>query len=146
MRYLKNLLTGWCLIIYLQSACLPLDLILSGLRLTEKRQICRCKITGMHSEGCRCPCCVGPQHEVAAHTDDRASCHIKETTSVSGCRIVPAGCGSQDSFTVDSPRLSLYLVEESIGLEVLASARPLVDRRITHPYSVFSNLPDKIPI
>ena len=146
MRYLKILLTGWCLIIYLQSACLPLDLILSGLRLTEKRQACRCKIAGMHSEGCRCSGCVGLQHEVAAHTADRSCCPIKEATSVSGCCIVAAGCGSRDGYTVDSPRLSLYLVEESIGLEVLASARPLVDCLIIHPYSVFPNLPDKIPI
>ena len=146
MRYLKNLLTGWCLIIYLQSACLPLDLILSGLRLTEKRQVCRCKITGVHSEWCRCPCCVGSQHEVAAHTADRSCCPIEEATSVSGYRIAPAGCGSWDGFTVDSPRLSLYLAEESIGLEALISARPSADCQVTRLYSAFPNLPDKIPI
>ena len=144
MRYLKTFLTGWCLLAYLQSTCLPVDLILSGLQLTEERHACRCKLTGLHDDWCRCPCCVEERAEEMP-SDARSCCPAEKGTSAQYC-LVQAGCGARDDFSVSSPRLSLYLCEEAIGLETTASVRRPVDCRVRHPYSICPNLPDKIPI
>jgi hypothetical protein len=148
MRYLKILLTGWCLLAYLQSACLPVDLILSGLRLTEKRHVCRCKLTGVHDDGCRCPCCVEEISQVEERADTHSCCPGEKGDADADSRLLPmiCGCGAGIDFTVSAPRLSLYLSEEAIGLKVLTSAPRSVGLQLSHPYSVCSDLPDKIPI
>jgi len=146
MRYLKIFLTGWCLLAYLQSACLPVDLILSGLRLTENRHVCRCKLTGVHDEWCRCPCCVEEdvqeEESVPAH-----SCCPSENADV-GTRLLPmvCGCGAGADFSVNAPRLALYLTARAIDLEILISKPSIADCRVSQLYSIRSDLPDKVPI
>lgn len=145
MRYLKIFLTSWCLLAYLQSACLPVELILSGLRLTEERHVCRCKLTGVHGDWCRCPCCVEERSRVEA-ADNRSCCPDGKADPDSRLLPMVCSCGAGADFTIGAPRLSLYLSEEAIGLEVLTSTPRSVGRPLSHPYSICPNLPDKIPI
>ncbi|MBT4500130.1 MAG: hypothetical protein HOC74_20545 [Gemmatimonadetes bacterium] len=148
MRYLKILLTGWCVLAYLQSACLPVDLILSGLRLTEERHVCRCKLTGVHDDGCRCPCCAEEIAAVEERAGTHSCCPDEKGDADADSRLLPmvCGCGARADFAVTAPRLLLYLSEEVIGLQILASVRRPADRLVSHLYSISPDLPDKIPI
>jgi len=148
MRYLRILLTGCCLLTYLQSACLPLDLILSGLQLTEKRHVCSCKLTGVHGDWCHCPCCVGGKARVVEAPPAHSCCVAKKTAAQADLRLLPMGCGCgvRTDFTLSAPRLALYLYERSILLEITGHARELADPQVSHPYSIRPDLPDKIPI
>ena len=165
MRIVKIVLTGWCVALYLQSVCLPLDLVLSGLSPTEAKSVCRCEITAAHDKGCRCPCCVGFGHEAAAHggsgscpvaaheektqPEAKTCCRAGKTSAApSRCRIVQAGCGCGPvaDFAVASPSFSFHLAADGIAVREPPCAGRALDYRIFVLYSIRPDLPDKIPI
>jgi hypothetical protein len=145
MRFLRPLFVGWCLVLHLQSACLPLDQILATLGLREAVHVCRCKITGLHDGGCLCPCCVD-ERGASTPTAERPCCRPHETTSRLSCRFVPAGCGAHEEPGLDASQVSPYLAGDSPGLAARPAAPLLVECREDPSYSVCADRPDKIPI
>lgn len=166
MRTVKVVLTGWCVALYLQSVCLPLDLVLSSFSLTETKPVCRCKITGTHGKWCRCPCCVGSSPGVADHEESgscdidqghqgevpeesQSCCRAKKTPAASsGCRIIQAGCGCGPvaDFAAVSPSFSFHLAADGIAVREPPCPGRVLECRMAVPYSILPDLPDKIPI